>query len=207
MTENAPEIVTEGTGWVEHTADRAELSVVFDARGRSRTAAVEELGRRVAAAEKALGLPGLTVRGRRVSVHTEYKGSKPSGCRASEAIQVRVDDPGVLEEALSLLLGAEPAALSGPSWSLADPDAVLAEAQRRAVADARRRAEGYAAALGGSLGRLVRLSEGPEHGTAPMMAMRAARAEGGPDVADLGLEPEPVRVTARCTTTWTLIGS
>ncbi|MFR9805778.1 SIMPL domain-containing protein [Pseudonocardia sp. RS010] len=205
MTESAAEIVTEGSGWVEHTADRAELSVVFDARGRSRSAAVEELGRRVVAAEKALGLSGLTVCGRRVSVHTEYKGSKPAGCRASEAIQVRVDDPGVLEEALSLLVGAEPAALTGPSWSLADPGAVREEAQRRAVADARRRAEGYAAALGGSLGRLVRLSEAPEQGAAPMLAMRA-RAEGSPDVSELGLEPEPVRVTARCTTTWTLIG-
>jgi hypothetical protein len=36
--------------------------------------------------------------------------------------------------------------------------------------------------------------------------MRAAAAEGGPDVDvhDLELEPEPVRVTVRCTTTWGL---
>jgi hypothetical protein len=32
----------------------------------------------------------------------------------------------------------------------------------------------------------------------------AVRAEAAPDVRDLGLEPEPVRVTARCTTTWEL---
>ncbi|GAA1879281.1 SIMPL domain-containing protein [Pseudonocardia ailaonensis] len=201
--------MTEGSGWVERTADRAELGVVFDARGRTRAAAVEELGRRVARAEKALGLSGLTVRSRRLSVHTEYRSSKPSGCRASEFFQIEVDDVAVLEEALSLLLGAEPASVSGPSWSLAHPEEVVAQAQQRAVADARRRAEGYAAALGGTLGPLRRLSEAPEHGGgAPMYAMRAsARAEGGPDVSDLGLEPEPVRVSARCTTSWQLNGS
>ena len=201
---SSPEIVTEGSGWVERTADRAELVVVFDARGRSRAAAVEDLGRRVARAREALDLPGLTVQSRRLAVHTEYRSSKPSGCRASESFQIRVDDIGQLERALSLFLGAEPASVSGPSWSLAEPEAVFAQAQERAVADARRRAQGYAAALGGTLGPLRRLSEAPEHGGVPMMAMRSARAEGGPDVAELGLEPEAVRVTARCTTTWSL---
>jgi uncharacterized protein YggE len=72
------------------------------------------------------------------------------------------------------------------------------------VADARDRAEGYAAALGGTLGALRRLSEAPEHVAAPAM-MRMARAEAAPDVRELGLEPEPVRVTAHCTTTWELL--
>jgi uncharacterized protein YggE len=202
------EIVTEGSGWVERMADRAELTVVFEARGRRRAAAVEALGERVAGAEKALGLPGVSAPVRRVSVHTEYRSGKPSGCRAAEYVQVRVTDLAVLEEAMSLLLGAEPASFHGPQWSLAEPDAVRAEAQREAVADARRRAEGYAAALGGSLGALVRLSEVAGHGPAPMMAMRArGAAEGGPDVGDLGLDPEPVRVEARCTTTWTFISA
>ena len=201
------EIVTEGSGWVEQTADRADLTVVFEARGRRRAAAVEALGAQVARGEKGLGLAGVEVLSRRVSVHTEYRSGKPQGCRAAEFVQVRVTDLGVLEEAMSLLLGAEPASFQGPSWSLAEPEAIAARAQEKAVADARRRAEGYAAALGGRLGALVRLSEADERGGAvPLMAMRArGMAEGGPDVSDLGLDPEPVRVTARCTTTWTLI--
>jgi uncharacterized protein YggE len=200
------EIVTEGSGWVEQPADRAELTVVFEARGRKRAAAVEALGERVAAAEKALGLPGLTVLSRRVSVHTEYRSNRPSGARAAEFVQVRITDLGVLEEAMSLLLGAEPASFTGPSWSLAEPEAILAQAQQQAVADARRRAEGYAAALGGRLGSLVRLAESAGHPTPMALTMRArGAAEGGPDVSDLGLDPEPVRVEARCTTTWTLI--
>ncbi|SDF48411.1 SIMPL domain-containing protein [Pseudonocardia oroxyli] len=200
------EIVTEGNGWVEQTADRADLDVTFEARGRKRAAAVEALGARVAEAEKALGLDGVTTLSRRVWVHTEYRSGKPAGCRATESIQVRVTDLSALEETMSLLLGSEPASFSGPSWSLAEPEKVRAQAQQKAVEDARRRAEGYAAAVGGRLGALVRLSEAAEHGGgAPMMAMRARMAEAAPDVSDLGLDPEPVRVSARCTTTWTLI--
>ena len=32
-----------------------------------------------------------------------------------------------------------------------------------------------------------------------------ARAEAAPDVRELGLEPEPVRVTVRCATSWELL--
>ena len=37
--------------------------------------------------------------------------------------------------------------------------------------------------------------------------LRAVRAmaEAAPDVRELGLEPEPVRVTVRCTTNWELL--
>jgi hypothetical protein len=74
------------------------------------------------------------------------------------------------------------------------------------VADARDRAEGYAAALGGTLGALLRLSEAGEPSSP--VAFRTAHAEvatAAQDVHELGLEPEPVRVAARCTTTWELI--
>ncbi|OLT17611.1 hypothetical protein BJF78_12410 [Pseudonocardia sp. CNS-139] len=123
--------------------------------------------------------------------------------RAGEYLQLLVTDVTVLEAVLSALVGAEPTDLHGPRWVLADPAAAQRAAQRNAVADARARAEGYAAALGGTLGPLRRLSEAAEH-AAPMYRMAAAEAA-GPDVRDLGLEPEPVRVTARCTTTWLLL--
>jgi len=55
----APEIVTEGSGWYEQVADRAELQVGYTGTGRDRSSAVAELGKRVAAAE-----PGVPVGGR-----------------------------------------------------------------------------------------------------------------------------------------------
>ncbi len=201
---SAPEIVTEGTGWYEQLGDRAELDVTFTAVARNRSDAVRELGRRVEAAEPALTQPGLQVRHRRVRVHNEWRGNRVVGCRAGEQLALLLTDVTALDAVLSALVGAEPTDLQGPTWVLEDPAAAQREAQRRAVADARDRAEGYAAALSGTLGPLLRLSEAPEH-AAPMTYRMAATEAAGPDVRALGLEPEPVRVTARCTTTWALL--
>ena len=204
VAETGPEIVTEGAGWHEQQADRAELEVSFSVAGKNRTAAVADLGKRVAAASPALDRPGLTVRHRRLWVRNEWRGNRITGCRAGEDLALLVHDLTVLEDVLSALVGAEPTDLQGPTWTLADPSAARLEAQRRAVADARERAEGYASALGGRLGGLRTLSEAPDHGGG--VYRMAARAEAaGPDVRDLGLEPEPVRVTVRCTTAWTLL--
>jgi uncharacterized protein YggE len=202
----AAEIVTEGSGWYEQLADRAELNVEFRGTGRDRAAAVAELGRNVAAAEPALTLAGLTVTHRRLAVHDEWRGKRVVGCGATEHLGLRIVDVTALEQVLNALVAAEPAGLDGPRWLLSDPAAARLAAQERAVADARDRAEGYAAALGGTLGPLRRLSEAGDPGVAPV-AFRLARAEAAaPDVRELGLEPEPVRVTVRCTTTWELLG-
>src|SRR5262245_55329438 len=84
------EIVTEGSGWYEQPADRAELDVSFTAVARTRTDAVRELGRRMSAAEPALARPGLQVRHRRMRVHNEWRGNKIVGCRAGEDLALLV---------------------------------------------------------------------------------------------------------------------
>ena len=203
----AVEIVTEGSGWYEQVADRAECSVGYAATGRDRRLAVAELGKRVAAAEAAFDLRGVSVLHRRLYVHDQWRGNRVVGCRATEDVLLRLDDVHALEDLLAALVRSEPAALNGPNWLLTDPTAARRAAQEGAVADARDRAEGYAAALGGRLGPLLRLSEAPDHGGMGRdVRMMAARAEmGAPDVRELGLEPEPVRVTAHCTTTWELL--
>lgn len=202
---DAPEIVTEGTGREERTADRAELGVAFVGRGRDRPAAVAELGRRVTAAHGALSMPALTVRHRRLWVSNEWRGDRVTGCTAREDLALLVTDVAALAELLGALVATQPADLHGPRWLLGDPSVALREAQRRAVTDARQRAEGYAAALGGRLGPLRRLTDAAEHGGRGAARLAAADAEMAPDVRDLGLEPEPVVVTARCTAAWTLL--
>lgn len=196
------EIVTEGSGWFEQPGDRAELDVGFTATAKTRSAAVTALGEKVAAAAPALEAAGTTVEHRRLWVHNEWRRDRVVGCRAGEDVRLVVTDVGVLEEVLSALIGAEPTSLDGPRWVLTDPAAARREAQRRAVADARDRAEGYAAALGVELGGLLRLSEAPDHHFAPASMRMAKMESAAPDVRDLGLEPEPVRVTVQCTTTW-----
>jgi len=199
-----PEILTEGSGRYEQLGDRAELHVGFTTVARTRSDAVRDLGQRVSGAEPALSRPGLEVRHRRIWVHNEWRGHRVVGCRAGEDIALFVTDVSVLDTVLSTLVAAEPTDLQGPRWVLTDPAAARREAQRLAVADAKARAEGYAAALGGTLGPLRRLSEASEP-AAPVAFRAAARESSAPDVRELGLEPEPVSVTARCTTTWTFL--
>ncbi len=202
----APEIVTEGSGWYEQVADRAELQVGYAGTGRDRSTAVAELGKRVAAAEPAFGLRGVSVLHRRLAVHDQWRGHRVVGCRATEDITLRLDDVGALDEVLAAVVAGEPATLNGPNWQLTDPAAARRTAQARAVADARDRAEGYAAALAGRLGALLRLSEVAGGGMEPRaFAMAAMGREAAPDVRELGLEPEPVRVTVRCATSWELL--
>jgi uncharacterized protein len=202
----APEIVTEGSGWYEQVADRAELQVGYAGTGRDRSSAVAELGKRVAAAEPAFGLRGVSVQHRRLAVHDQWRGHRVVGCRATEDVTLRLDDVGALDEVLAAVVAGEPATLNGPNWQLTDPAAARRTAQARAVADARDRAEGYAAALAGRLGALVRLSEVAGGGMEPRaFAMAAMGREAAPDVRELGLEPEPVRVTVRCATSWELL--
>ena len=202
----APEIVTEGSGWYEQVADRAELQVGYAGTGRDRSTAVAELGKRVAAAEPAFGLRGVSVQHRRLAVHDQWRGHRVVGCRATEDITLRLDDVGALDEVLAAVVAGEPATLNGPNWQLTDPAAARRTAQARAVADARDRAEGYAAALAGRLGALLRLSEVAGGGMEPRaFAMAAMGREAAPDVRELGLEPEPVRVTVRCATSWELL--
>lgn len=196
-------VVTEGVGSYEQLGDRAELDLAFEAAAPDRGAAVAELGRRVATAAPALEHPALTVRSRRLWVGSQWREGEVVGARAGEQLALVVTEVAALEEILAAIVRAEPAELHGPRWTLRDPAGALREAQRRAVADARARAEGYAEALGARLGELVSLSDATAAHLAPrMMAARVEAA--GPDVRDLGLEPEPVEVTARCVLTWEL---
>lgn len=199
------EVVTRGSGEHEQIADRAELRVTFAAHGADRGTAVAELGARVQSAEPALAGDGVEVRSRRMAVQTAWEGKRRTGCRAQLSITIRVHRLDVLEGTLDALLGAEPESLHGPSWQLADDSEATAIAQQRAVEEARRRAEGYAAALGARLGTLQSITDAGTERPMARMAMESTTAAGSPNVAELGLEPAPVTVTAGCTTVWTLL--
>lgn len=113
-----------------------------------------------------------------------------------------------LNDLIAALVVVEPANLAGPFWELADHDDALRQAQHRAVADAKRRAEGYVDALGCRLGPLLRVSDslgGPQPARVTMeAAVHLAGSAYRPDIAELSLEPQPVVVTATCTMAWTI---
>lgn len=203
------EVVTKGTGEVERIADRAQLWVTFTATATERAEAVRLLGIKIEQVEPLLAQDGVEVRSRRLSVHPYWSGETqtPAGVHAEQQYQLRVADQATLEQLVAALTGAEPTTLNGPDWELSDAAEAAREAQVLAVADARRRAEGYAEALGVRLGALLRISDGDEQHYAPMAraAGFAMEADRLPSVQSLNLEPQAVVVSARCTTTWSLL--
>ncbi|GGP39465.1 SIMPL domain-containing protein [Saccharothrix coeruleofusca] len=205
------EVVTKGVGRVERTADRAQVDVSFEAAGATRDEAARALTERVSAVEPLLRRDGVEVRTRQLSVHDNWDGQRRSGARAVQRYVLRVTDLTGLDDLLGALVGAEPTWLNGPTWELAEDAEAVREAQRAAVADARRRAEGYAEALGVRLGVLLRLSDGDgevwaAEGASRVMAFGAGGSPGEPPRMDqLNLEAQQIVVTVRCTASWSLL--
>jgi hypothetical protein len=147
---------------------------------------------------------------RRLSVHDVWRDARRrEGAQATQSYLVRITDVTELDDLLAALVGSEPTGIDGPTWTLADDTEPTREAQHAAVADARAKADGYADAVNGRLGPLLQVTDGStSHHHQPMFAVayktsRAAAAP--PNIGDLGLEPQPVTVSAQCTMTWELL--
>jgi uncharacterized protein YggE len=210
--DDVAEVLTKGTGTVERIADRAQVDVSFETSGELRNEAVEALTSRVSTVEPLLDRPGIEVRSRQLSVHDNWDGNTKAGSRASQRYVLRVTDLAELDGLLAALVLAEPTWLNGPAWDLTDTKDAVFDAQQEAVADARLRAQGYAEALGRRLGPLVRLSDGDggEQWQADAMATRSFAGYGGSpgvpvQVDQLGLEPQQITITVRCSATWSLL--
>jgi uncharacterized protein YggE len=203
------DVVTRGTGNVERTADRAEVSASYGAAAADQGSAVTALSARVAAVEQLLQHEDVEVRSRSLTVHAHWEGKRRAGWRANQQYRLRTGDAAVLDELLTGLIVANPEWLHGPNWDLTDKTEAMREAQRLAVQDARQRAEGFASALGMRLGPLIRLDEaGVDHGFVnSRMAMDSygGRPEIAGAVRELNLQPQPVTVSATCTTSWALL--
>lgn len=210
LLDRVTEVVTSGTGEYETTADQAEVGVSFEAHAADRASAVNLLARRMAEIEPTLVRDGVHLRQRSMHVGDRWNGRRRAGSSAQQYLRLRITALGMLDDLLADLFTAQPEGFDGPHWSLADETAAVREAQRRAVADARARAEVYAEAVGGRLGVLLRLADEtaerpyPVHG-ARMLAAGVERGVGPDAVQQLGLVPEQVTARATCVTTWSLL--
>ena len=72
--------------------------------------------------------------------------------------------------------------VNGVSFSVSKPDAMLDDARKAAVADAKHKAEIYAAAGGFKLGNIISLSEGAAYQPPIAYMAKSARSEGANDV-------------------------
>lgn len=123
------------------------------------------------------------------------------------SMSVTGTDVARVGEVLTVLATVADVEIMGPHWSLDRENPVYAELQSDVVRQARDRAERYAAALGGTLGRLIELSDpdGEPGMRGRAFAVSAGGRPAGVDIGDLDYRPETVTVHASVTASWSLV--
>lgn len=194
--ETAPMITVTGTGVVEAAPDIATLSIGVTTQGAT---AAEALSMNSAATESviarltAAGIEPRDLQTSNLSLNpnwTGYDSSSPtiSGYVAANLLTVRVRQLDTLGAVLDAAVTDGANTLNGLTFGLADPEPVLNEARKEAVADAKAKAALLAEAAGVTLGKLVSISEGMAP-TDPVPMFRAEAASAPVPVAggELGL--------------------
>jgi uncharacterized protein YggE len=162
-------ITTSGTGTVVSVPDHASFSFGVETQGETAKAALEANAgemRRVIEALRDAGIDVRDIRTESVQLHSRYAndGQRVVGYSATNAVSAETDDLDKAGEVIDAAVGAGANQVSGPALTREDRDSQEHEALRRAVAEARAKAEVLADAAGVSLGAattVVETSAGP----------------------------------------------
>ena len=182
-------VLAEGTllsvsadGKSEARPDMATINLGVTTEGQTAAAALAENARRMTALTAALRRAGIAERDIQTSnvsvypqqVYVEGQQPRITGYQANNSVAAkvrRIDNTGRVIDAA---VAAGGNTVNGVSFSHSDPDAQLDSARRDAIAEARRRAELYANALGMRVNRIVSVSESGG-GYAPPMPVAVER--------------------------------
>ena len=178
-----PVIVTSGEGVVKLAPDRVWVSIAAESRAKNPRDAQRtnsEAMNAVLAKIKGTGLPEGAIRtsGYDLQPEFDYANGRQTlrGYVARNTIEVRVDDVSRVGEILDLAVGSGATSVSGVRFDLKDRAGADREALRRAVADARARADAAVSGAGLHVDRVLRIEEQrafvPE--PRPVMMMRQA---------------------------------
>lgn len=211
---NPPAVTVRGVGTASARPDGARVALTVRDRA---DAAAEALGE---AARKAQELESLFLElgidqerwvtaGLGLDEWTEW--DEPSrhevrrGYIASSRVVVTLPDADSIGQLLAEAAARTEAAVEGPWWDVAPENPAHDESRRRAMADARRRAEAYAEAAGLVVGALIEVVEvGSEH---PRRTMRLpARTAGYASSAarDMPAHAEALQIVAEVDVTYLL---
>lgn len=162
-------ITVVGSGTAAVRPDSAEVTAGVITQS---AAAGQALAQNTAAMDKvlkavaALGIGDKDIQTTTVSVAPQRRQGRSEaqppdivGYEVSNQIRVKVRDLAILGRLLDELVSQGANVLGGVHLSVADPAPVLDQARTKAMADARRKAELYAAAAGAKLGRVLFVRE------------------------------------------------
>jgi uncharacterized protein len=189
LADDTARITVSGEGRVEAAPDMATLSLGVTTQADTAAAALAANSQQLAVVLDRLRAAGIAARdlqtsGLSMQPNWDYSNNaapRITGYVASNMLTVRVRALDTLGTVLDSAVRDGANTFNGLGFALADPAAALDEARRRAVADARHKAELLAEAAGVTLGPVVSISEGGGGGQpAPMYRSAAMAAEAVP---------------------------
>ncbi len=196
-----------GTGVVESEADRCVLVVRLRATAEVTGDALTQLSGLVTTALSSLdeeGVPRDAIRTTDVHLgdRRDESHNRVTGRLASSTIRIDVAGLDRAAAVLSRLASVVGDSLEVQSFELAlsDPEALIGEARRRAVHDARTKAAELAVAAGVTLGNLLSIEEDPSRGDRPRRVGAAMKLTlSAPQVPPVPIEGGPLSVTVAVT--------
>lgn len=199
------EIVVRGEGEVRALPDRAVVHVTIDGEGGSREEAYEATARLAADVDAVLaaqadGIERVVTTALVVQPRTRWRKGESvrTGWRSSRTSVVEIVALDRIGALLAQVVAAG-GAIGGPTWELAAGHPAHDEARKLAAADARRRADSYAAPLGLMVGPVAWVAEpGLRHGApGTPYGLRMARAVGpaAGSITDEPIEINPEEIT------------
>lgn len=179
-------VTTTGQAQIRLAPDRAWVTVGIEARATKPQEAQKKAALAMTAIQaelKALGIPAEAIRTVSFNMHADWDYTNRQrvlrGYVVSNMVEVKVDDLAKLPDVLDKSVAAGSNQIHGIRWDLQEREKVERDALRRAVEDAKQRAEVAVAAAGARLGPVLRINEQRFDSPRPVdMMMRQMAAEG-----------------------------
>lgn len=180
----AGEIVVQGQGSVEQAPDMATITLGSQFAAKQADDALDQVSEATATVLATLADLGVEAKDVQTSglylnpvwddSYNRHGGRNIRGYSAGNTVHIRVRDLDKLGGLLDQVVEDGANTFNGLSFGLQDSTDAKNEARRRAVADARAKAELYAEAAGVSLGKIIELTDGVTSSPQPMFMERSA---------------------------------
>ena len=193
-------ITVTGNGTVDATPDRASFNFGVTSRGATAAEALtrnSSEARAIIDALKRAGVDSVDIQTTQVSLwpQTSSDGTRITGYQASNSVQVTagLGRSGALVDAA---VGAGANNVDGPNLDTADKSSLYGQALKKAIGDARTKAQALADGAGITLGSMVKVREG-DSSAQPVPMYAAAR-----DAASVPIEAGTQQIQASVTVTF-----
>jgi len=178
-------ITVSGEGTVAATPDSAVIRLGVSSQGKTARGASDANAKEmtaVLAAIKDTGVAERDIQTTSLTLQPQYEQNKTGtphliGFQANNQVTVKIRDIANLPTVLDRAIAAGANEMSGVEFVVSEHAKLLDKARTAAIADARRKAELYAAAAGMKVGRVMAISdEGATPQPRPYQALRAGAA-------------------------------